>query len=209
MKKPLAFIIVGLLWTGFVWSKDMVESGFRKQFPLEASFVAHAVTKPFAGLVLSPLHPGFTVGTEYVYSEGKNGRLFQSLHAGYFDHEFSAKAFFFQTGLGYRYTLGFGFFADTDVGLGYLHSFHPTEIFAQNDLGEYERIKDKGKASFMISLALGIGVDFSQKLGWPVSLFFRFQPFIQIPHSDMAPIFPQSFVHFGTRVQLWQGRLYR
>ncbi|MFC2160525.1 hypothetical protein ACFLRX_02605, partial [Acidobacteriota bacterium] len=174
-----------------------------RQFPLEASFVTHAVTMPFDGIIFSPLHPGFAVGTEYAYSEKKRGRLFQSLHAGYFNHEFSAKAFFAQTGVGYRYTLGFGLFADTDLSLGYIHSFHPTDIFAQNSQGEYEQVKDKGKAGFMISWALGIGYDFSKKTGWPVSLFLRFQPFLQTPYSKETSVLPQSFVHFGLRVNFW------
>ncbi|MFC2166641.1 hypothetical protein ACFLQZ_01595 [Acidobacteriota bacterium] len=202
MKKSLVIIIVGLLWTGLCWSQDQSEMLSKKQFPLEVSFVAHAVSMPFDGIIMSPLHPGFTLGTEYAYSEGKIGRLFLSLHGGYFNHEFSAKAFFVQTGVGYRYTFGFGFFADTDLDLGYLHSYHPTEIFAQNAQGEYEQVKDRGKAGFMISLALGLGYDFSKKLGWPVSLFFRFQPFIQTPYSQETSVFPQSFVHIGLRVQL-------
>ena len=203
MKKIITVLSIGLIWTCFVRAQVREEVITEHQFPLEASFVAHAVTMPFDGLRISPLHPGFTLGTEYIYSEGRLGRLFQSLRIGYFNHEFSAKALFLQTGLGYRYTIGFGLFADLDLGLGYIHSFHPSEIFAQNDMGEYEKVKDKGKPGLMISLALGLGYDFSNKLGWPICLFFRFQPFIQTPYSEETSVFPQSFVHFGLRVQLW------
>ena len=81
MKKSLVILIFGLLWTGFGWSQDQAKTNSKQQFPLEASFIAHAVTMPFSGIILSPLHPGFTIGTEYAYSEGRFGRLFQLLHA--------------------------------------------------------------------------------------------------------------------------------
>lgn len=176
--------------------------GSRQQFPLELSFFNHAVTMPFDGIVLKPLHPGFSVGTEYAYTEGRLGKIYQSLHAGYYYNKYNAKAFFLETGVGYRYTAGFGLFGDLSLGLGYLHSFHPVEIFAMNAQGEYERVKDKGKSAFIFLGALGAGYDFSRKVGWPVSLFFRFQPFIQTPYGPMTSVLPQSLVCIGIRVQL-------
>lgn len=175
----------------------------KNQFPLEVSFFNHSITMPFSGIILSPLHPGFSLGTEYCYKQGRLGRLFQNLHAGYYYNEYNARAIFLKTGAGYRYTAGFGLFGDLSLGLGYLHSFHPTEIFAQNAQGEYEKVKDHGKGSIIFLVAIGIGYDFSQKVGWPVSVFFRFQPYIQTPYSVESSVLPQSMLHFGIRVQLW------
>ena len=191
-----------LILTGVGLAKDN-PAGAKKQFPLEVSFCNHAVTMPFDGIILSPLHPGFTIGTEYGYTEGRLGRIFQNLHLGYYFNKFNAKALFLKTETGYRYTFGFGLFGDVSMGLGYLHSFHPTEIFAMNAQGEYERVKDKGKGALIILMALGAGYDFSKKVGWPISLFFRFQPYIQTPYNPTTSVFPQLLVHFGIRVQLW------
>ena len=193
-------IILFLVGSGFPQEKL---NRSKKQFPLEVSFFNHAVTMPFAGIVLKPLHPGFSLGTEYGYAEGRIGRIYQSLHMGYYFNEYNARAFFFNTGIGYRYTFGFGLFGDISLGLGYLHSFHPTEIFAQNAQGEYEKVRDYGKASVIFLLGMGLGYDFSRKVGWPVSLFIRFQPYLQTPYNPESSIFPQSMVHVGIRVQLW------
>ena len=193
-------ILLTLTGAGFAQEKPM---GSKKQFPLELSFFNHAVTMPFDGIVLKPLHPGFSLGTEYGFTEGRLGRIYQSLHTGYYFNEYNARALFLKTGLGYRYTLGFGLFGDLSLGLGYLHSFHPVEIFAQNAQGEYERVKDHGKASVIFFLTMGMGFDFSRVTNWPVSLFLRFQPYIQTPYNPESSILPQSMVHLGIRVQLW------
>jgi hypothetical protein len=87
--------------------------------------------------------------------------------------------------------------------LGYLHSFHPREIFAQNARGEYGKVKDNGKPGAIFFLTLGAGFDFSRVSKWPVSLFIRFQPYIQTPYNPETSVLPQSMVHLGIRVQLW------
>jgi len=177
--------------------------GAKVQFPLEVSFINHAVTMPFDGIVLSPLHPGFSLGTEYAWKEGRLGRLYQSFHSGYFYNEFNAKALFLQTEIGFRHTFRFGLFADVEAGVGYLHAFHPREIFRLNADGEFVKAKDGGKPAAIFSVALGVGYDFTRMLGRPVSVFLRFQPFIQTPYCPEDSIAPQSFVHFGVRFKLW------
>lgn len=194
------WIVLILVGSGLAQNKP---SDTKKQFPLELSFFNHAVTMPFDGIVMSPLHPGISIGTEYGYTEGRLGRIFQNLHVGYYHNKYNAKALFLKTEGGYRYTTGIGLFGEFSLGLGYLHSFHPREIFAMNAQGEYEQVKDKGKAAVIFLGALGIGYDFSCRVGWPVSLFIRFQPFIQTPYSIESSLLPQSMVHFGVRVQLW------
>ena len=184
-------------------SSPPAEAAAKTQFPIVISFINHAATLPFDGIVLSPLHPGFSLGTEYAWKEGRLGRLYQGFRAGYFYNEFIAKALFLLTEIGYRLTLRFGLFADVGVGIGYLHSFHPHEIFRLNDEGEFVKAKDSGKSAALFSVGLGIGFDFSRKLGWPVSAFIGFQPFIQTPYTVEESVLPQSFVHFGVRFKLW------
>ena len=198
-------LIVPLLLIGSVpgWAQEPAASPAKKQFPLEASFINHAVTMPFDGIVLKPIHPGFNLGTEYVYTQGRWGRFFQSLQVGYYYNKYNAKALFLLTGAGYRYTFRFGLYADAGLGIGYLHSFHPTEIFAQDGSGEYVRVKDSGKPAFVAFVSLGLGWDFSARIGWPVCLFVRYQPYIQTPYNPTSSIFPQALFHFGVRVQIW------
>jgi len=202
MNKIITALLILVILTGSGLAQDNPDE-IKKQFPLELSLFNHAVTMPFDGFIMSPLHPGFSIGTEYGYTQGRLGRIFQNLHAGYYYNKYNAKAFFLKTEVGYRYTAGFGLFGDLSLGLGYLHSFHPREIFGLNAQGEYEKVKDKGKSAVIFLASLGVGYDFSQKAGWPVSLFIRFQPYIQTPYNPEISAFPQSLIHIGIRAQIW------
>lgn len=202
MKRALMIIPALFLWVGSAAGED-VPAGKKWQFPLELTFFNHSVSMPLDGIILSPIHPGFSLGTEYAYKNGRRGRIFQSLVGGYFYNKYNAKGLFLQTSAGYRYTLGFGLFGDLTLGIGYIHAFHPRPVYKLNAGGEYERAKDKGKPGFIALGALAIGYDFRPKVGWPVSVFFRFQPFIQTPYNLDSSIGPQAMVHFGIRVKFW------
>ncbi len=201
--KKIRVIFAIFLLSSLYLAPPPAKASTTTQFPIELSFINQAITLPFDGIVLSPLHPGFSLGTEYAWKDGSWTRLFQGFHAGYFYNEFSAKALFFQTEIGFRLTLPFGLFGDVGAGVGYLHSFHPRAIFRMNADGGFAKAKDGGKSAALLSAALGIGFDFSRRLGWPVSVFIRFQPFLQTPYCVEESILPQSFVHFGVRFKLW------
>jgi hypothetical protein len=177
--------------------------GAAKQFPLEAAFINHAVGGLFDGTILGIVHPGFSLGTEYAYLRGRYGRLYQNVQAGYYHNKYNARALFFLTSGGYRYTLGWGVFGEAFLGLGYLRSFHPVEIWRLNSAGEYERARDTGKGAAMISAGLGLGYDFSRKLNWPVSLFVRYQYYAQTPYSADEGALGQAWIQAGIRVQVW------
>jgi hypothetical protein len=174
-----------------------------QRFPLEISFINQAVSDPFGKTILEILHPGFTLGTELAWKDGRHGRLFQGFQAGYYNNKYNSRAVFLQSGLGYRYTLGFGFFGEAAAVFGYLRYYHPTEIFRLNAQGEYELATDKGKGALMISAALGLGYDFSRKVGWPVSVFVRYQPYIHAPDTPDEGVLWQAMLCVGLRIQLW------
>ena len=177
---------------------DTASTG-KKQFPIEISFFNHAVAMPFDGIVLSPVHPGFSMGTEYSYMTRK-GTLYQALHAGYFHNKYVARALFLETKIGFRYTFRPGIFANVGLGVGYLHSFRPAKkIFALDKNGVYEEVKDYGKAAFTVSLCVEAGYAFGVKTDWPVSLFVRYEPLVQMPYSVESGIYPHVKQHIGFR----------
>jgi len=208
-RKAILILFLAISIPGFSrWLLEAQDGEARKaakktQFPFEISFINHAVTLPFDGIVLRPIHPGFSLGSEFAWKEGRLGRLFQNFQAGYYFNEFNAKGLFLQTGIGLRHTFRFNLFAEIQAGLGYLHSFHPRQIFRMGDNGAWVKARDGGKPSAIMSVAFGIGYDFTRIPGRPVSLFLRFQPFLQTPYSTEESILPQSFVHFGIRFKLW------
>jgi hypothetical protein len=175
----------------------------KKQFPLEAAFINQAVGSPFDGTILDIIHPGFSLGTEYIWKEGRRGALVQGIQAGYCFNKYDSKAVFLQSSFGYRYTLGFGLYGEVAPGLGYLRYFHPTDIWRLNSEGEYEKAKDKGKGALMISAAVGLGFDFSRKLGWPAAIFVRYQPYLIVPDTPDEGTKWQAMLQAGLRVHIW------
>ena len=179
----------------------------KNQFPVDISFLNHAVTMPFDGIILSPVHPGISIGTEYYYINRLKGQLFQDLHTGFFYNKYVARALFLETLTGYRYSLLSGLFADAGAGIGYLHSFHPSkDVFALSTSGEYEKTRDQGKPAFTVSVEIGIGYDFHYKTGCPVSAYLRYQPFIQMPYSKESFLYPHLKISFGIRAHLSNRR---
>jgi hypothetical protein len=174
-----------------------------RQFPLEAAFINQAVGAPFDGTILDILHPGFSMGTEYVWKDARWGRLIQGIGAGYYFNKYDSKAVFLQTSFGYRVSLGFGLFGEVAPVLGYLRYFHPTDIWRLNAEGEYEKAKDRGRGALMISGELGLGFDFSRKLGWPVAIFLRYQPYIMSPDTPDEGTKWQAMLQAGIRVHIW------
>ena len=203
--KKYVFVIVTLLFLFFFVlislsyaQGDTVKP--KKQFPLELSFFNHATSRPFNSTILHILHPGFSLGTEYVYWQGRSGKLYQNLNAGYYYNEYIAKALFLQTSAGYRYTTGFGLFGDATLGLGYHLSFHPGQVFKLNSEGEYESAKSPGRSALLVSASIGAGYDFSRKVGLPMSFFVRYQPFFQTPYNFRDSWLVQAMLHVGIRL---------
>ena len=175
----------------------------KKRLPLEISFINHASSMPFNGTIFKELHPGFSLGTEYLHRDGTSGVITQNLTLGYYNNKYLAKAFFLQSSGGYRHTLPFGLFADITLGMGYHLSFHPGEVFKLNAEGEYEKARSPGRSALLILASVGIGYDFTRRAGLPLSLFIRYQPVAQTPFSAREPWWPHALLHAGIRLRLW------
>ncbi|MBM3312197.1 MAG: hypothetical protein FJY80_11895 [Candidatus Aminicenantes bacterium] len=181
---------------------DDVKSA-KKQFPLEGTFINHAVGPPFDGSILEIVHPGFSLGTEYVWKEGRWGALVQGLRAGYYHNKYDSRAFFLLSSIGYRFTLGFGLFAEAAPALGYIRLYHPTDIWRLNAQGEYEKAKDKGKSDLMLSTEIGLGFDFKRKWGWPLVAFLRYQFFIHLSDTPAPDTHWLAMLQAGVKVFIW------
>lgn len=198
MKKHIAFVLLTLFLLSFSFAQEKQHISEGK-FPLIVSFIKHSTNYFFKGAITDPLHPGFLMGTEFTYAKGKLGKIYQTLNSGYFYDKYVAKGLMFFSEFGYRYTMKFGLFVDALIGGGYLRYWHPQEIFALNSAGSYERVKDKGRGAAMISTAMGFGYSFSEKLGWPIDFFLRYQLFIQTSYSKESSLRPHQLVHIGIR----------
>jgi len=59
MKNWSVIIPLVLIFSSSGGAQDQTAPVAKEQFPLEVSFINHAVTMPFHGFILDPIHPGF------------------------------------------------------------------------------------------------------------------------------------------------------
>jgi hypothetical protein len=171
-----------------------------KYCKLSFSLFDNATVLPQHGLhsmFKSPLHPGFTIGTEISWRKRSKTEIYQTIKAGYFYQRFVQHAIQLYTETGYRYTHKTGFGAFAQLGAGYLHSFVDQQQFVFKN-GEYKKKFPFGRAQAMLSLTPGIFFDFSKKLNKPVSVFIAYQAWFQFPYvRQYVPLFPNAAFHLG------------
>lgn len=176
-----------------------------KNTPIDIALGNFSVGLPFSKVLIHKFYPIATLGTEFYYRNKKHSQIYQAVKIGGYYTKYNTSALFVNTEIGYRYILGFGLFADANLGAGYSHLFRPNAIYKSNE-GEYKQIRDWGKPSLMADFSLSAGYDFSKKLNKPVSVFARYSNLIQLFYNADIPVLPQNSFQIGTRFLINQNK---
>ena len=167
---------------------------------IDISFFNHSVSSPFHKIVSRPVHPGVQVGIEGKYVETPKSKLFETLNLGMFYNNYNGTGLYLNSEIAYRYTSKPGIFAEANAGVGYLRTYHPTDIYELNSFGNYEKAKDKGFSSPIVSFAFGLGYAIKSSSSFSFAPFVRYESIIQTKYSSDLKILPQSAVHVGVRI---------
>ena len=170
-----------------------------EKHPLDVAFGNFSVGMPFTDIFIRKFYPMATIGTEFYYRNKTHSQIYQTAKLGGFYNKYSTSAIIAITEIGYRYSFGFGLFADANLGVGYSHLFRPNAIFKLNSNGEYEQVRDWGCPSLMANYALAIGYDCSAQLRKPVSVFLRYGNYIQLLYNPDIPCLFQNSFQIGVR----------
>ncbi|MDJ1500088.1 hypothetical protein [Xanthocytophaga agilis] len=169
----------------------------RTQFFVSAG--NHSIAVPLQKISHFTFHPTLQAGLEFTHWYGNHGRFIQSIALGAVYNRYNNKSFFISTEGIYRYQTGLGIYGETSLGVGYMHTFHPSPVYALQDDGHYKKVTDTGKPTLMVSLGLGLGYQFQRKTSHPFSVYTRYQPFITLPYSKDLIGLPQLLWQVGTR----------
>jgi hypothetical protein len=165
------------------------------QFTFEAGNAVSAY--PFIGapqLFYTNYHPYFTIGTRLTWSEKGKHAWEQSVNIGYMYHRFIQHTIPFFTEIIYRYNFNPRFNLNTHLGVGYLHSIPDAERFELNDNGEYEKIKNLGRAQGMVRFALSAGYGITDDLRLTLNYGITGQmPFVK----SYVPLLPYNTIQIG------------
>ena len=103
IKFKLALILILLT------SHNVLYSQFNPK-TIKVSFVSESVSLPFAQFVISPVHPGISIGTDLMIKDQTSWYKSFGLEAGYYYHKLYEHAILLDAAYKFGYTFNFGFF---------------------------------------------------------------------------------------------------
>ncbi len=201
--KALFFSILFLLASEAIFARSLEqkpEAPKYKQKAFELSLFNNGTFMPGKGALgiwSRTLHPGISVGKRFYYRQKEKSQLFQTAKLGYFYHRHAQHGFQLYTELGYRYKFTPDFFAEANLGVGYLHSVPALQIFELKD-GVYKKPGNKGRHQFMGGLTLKVGYNLQAATKLPMDVFAGYQFWVQSPFvNKYVPVLPNNSVHLG------------
>ena len=197
--KSLLLLLTFILYTSSGFCQKVENKKEKQSFPIMIAFSTHSYSWPIVKSFVTPLQPGFKLGTEYVYSAKRNHILLQSFNLGYFHNPEFLNAYYLNSYFKYRYTTPFYLYFDAAIGAGYFHRQHAREVFKLNDDGVYESKTDWGSPGVQggVSLGTGYNINVNNK---QLSLFVNYEWFVIYPHvKGEIPFLPHSLYHIGIR----------
>ena len=192
------------LWTlllCFAIYTIQAQSDFFKNPPIIISIYSHSVGMPFKTLVKQPLNLGVAIGTEFTYKQKDKRSLHQKIEIGWYNHENLNTAFWVKADLVSRYKITGNWYVETQAGLGYIHDFNAYETFELQE-GQYRKINNASKGGLIAAFGLGTSYSLEMNEKYTLSPFLRYEGWLQFPHSELAPVFPHTLLHLGTRFQM-------
>lgn len=145
-------------------------------FKLTAAYTQNGLGYPFGNDVThNTINPGFIIGTEFDYYNGKNFDLAETIFisASFHQNSFYGNVFSIGTEMIPRFHFKNGLCFDIIGGLAYTHIFSSIPVYGYED-GEYKQIIDFGRPNLTLNLGLGAGYDFSKKCSFPLKIFLRY-----------------------------------
>ena len=166
-----------------------------KQYSIAAT--SEAVGLPFTNY--SPYHPGAEFTTALKINEKEKSTRYIGLKAGFFYHRKLETALY----LGGEYQYSFMMLnnklsLDIPMGLGYLHSFYPSELYEQNSNGDFEKVSQFGRPHLYINLGLGLTYRMNER----VQPFVRQSLLLETPFANGIPVIPHSLIHLGIQIKI-------
>lgn len=164
---------------------------------LSIAATSEAIGLPFTNYL--PIHPGFEIKVTLKNKETDKSKHQYNHNLGAFFHSKVENALYF--GGEYQYTrklfnqkLGLDF----PVGLGYLHSFYPSELYIQNDDGSFEKKAQLGRSHLYINLGVGLTYINEGK----IEPFIRQELLVETPFGNGIPVIPHSLLKIGVNIKM-------
>jgi hypothetical protein len=152
-------------------------------------------------------HPGARIGYEMPVFSNEIVRPRKTSHIlmfhpglGYYKHKYSHSALFLNSEIGYNMLFFFGLEFRINLGVGYLRTFLDGDTYKLSNDGSFEKVPLAGNNTFMPSISLHLGYDFSRLTNSALAFFIKPSLFLQVPYNDF--VLPQYAVEVGFKYHL-------
>jgi hypothetical protein len=186
MKHKLLFIVL------------FISSGLYAQFidNLDIAVQSESIAYPFSRF--SPVNPGIQIGTSLRKRVKAKSERNYNIHLGFYHHKDIENGIYLRGEYAHTFIVAKKLGVMLPVGLGYLHTFYPGELFSQNSDGSFSKVTQTGRAHVIATA--GIGLSYRG--------FKEFEPYIlhdvmvQYKFSEASPLLPHSFIRLGVKFKL-------
>ncbi len=147
----------------------------------------------------APVHPGLEIGATFWSKEKENSNRYLSAYAGGFYHEKIETGFYLRAEYLFAFKIVDGLYADVPVGIGYLHTFFPSELYEQNpETGSFEEASQFGRPHGLVTAGVGIRYAGNSR----VQPFIRQELAVETPFANGFPVIPHTFLKLGVNLKI-------
>lgn len=163
---------------------------------LDISVFSNSKSYPFLGL--DALHPGVQIGTSIRKRVKERSERNYNVYLGFYHQKDLENAFFLRGEYAHTFIIAKKFGLNLPFGLGYLHTFYPGELFAQESDGSFTKVSQLGRGHLMVTT--GVGISYRG--------FNKFEPYIQhdiivqYPFGESTPFLPNSMIRLGIKFNI-------
>ena len=166
---------------------------------LVISVFNEAIVPSFLNVFDAPAHPGISVGVQHLLTKPMQNEWIWAYNLAFYHHLLLQNGLSLNTELAFRRNFS-RMYAQTSLGVGYLHTFFPGKIYKLKN-GSYNEVNDSGRGHFMPSFSIRPGY-YPKKGDKSLSFFFQYQIFIETsfsPENDI-PFLPHATFNLGANI---------
>lgn len=167
------------------------------QSTLRIAALNEATSLPSLRMLETPIHPGFTIGADFLVKRGKHWQTAVGTDLSFFHHRLSENALMLDATYALGYRLPFGLQPKFLAALGYKHTLAAGEAYKLKN-GSYEKVDYLGKPQFNAKIGFGLEYALNEKY----SVTTEYKTMLVLPYSQKTPFALHTLLSMGMKVIL-------
>ena len=166
---------------------------------IKVSAMTESVSIPFVQLLLTPVHPGFSVGGDLIVKDQTQWYRSLGVEASYYYHRLYEHAIMLDAVYNFGYTFNFKLRPYVIAILGYKHSILTGETFVLED-GEYKKKQHWGQPQVSPKIGFGLEYPITER----ICITSEYLGMMPRPYSEnsLSSNSMESLFKIGTKIRL-------